>query len=80
MDLNEKSDDTSEDVNSDEIVLRDYQIPLARDAMLGKNVIIIAPTGSGKTYVAMAIVKARVYTKITRIVFIFKLTLTQCIS
>ena len=37
--------------------LRPYQVQQAELAKQGNNVIIIAPTGSGKTYVAMGIVQ-----------------------
>ncbi|XP_037542350.1 interferon-induced helicase C domain-containing protein 1 [Nematolebias whitei] len=40
-----------------EIVLRDYQMEVARPALEGKNVIICLPTGSGKTRVAVYITK-----------------------
>ncbi|CAJ1079310.1 interferon-induced helicase C domain-containing protein 1 [Xyrichtys novacula] len=39
------------------IVLRDYQMDVARPALEGKNVIICLPTGSGKTRVAVYITK-----------------------
>uniref|UniRef100_A0A8C7W2U4 RNA helicase n=1 Tax=Oncorhynchus mykiss TaxID=8022 RepID=A0A8C7W2U4_ONCMY len=39
------------------IVLRDYQMDVARPALEGKNIIICLPTGSGKTRVAVYITK-----------------------
>ncbi|XP_044072913.1 interferon-induced helicase C domain-containing protein 1 [Siniperca chuatsi] len=41
----------------DDIVLRDYQMEVARPALEGKNIIICLPTGSGKTRVAVYITK-----------------------
>lgn len=43
--------------DTDDIVLRDYQMDVARPALEGKNVIICLPTGSGKTRVAVYIAK-----------------------
>ncbi|XP_041858379.1 interferon-induced helicase C domain-containing protein 1 isoform X2 [Melanotaenia boesemani] len=40
-----------------EIVLREYQMDVARPALEGKNIIICLPTGSGKTRVAVYITK-----------------------
>lgn len=42
---------------TDDIVLRDYQMDVARPALEGENVIICLPTGSGKTRVAVYIAK-----------------------
>lgn len=41
----------------EDLKLRSYQQELAEKAMNGKNCVIVAPTGSGKTHVALAIVK-----------------------
>ena len=40
--------------------LRPYQQELIKDAQVGLNSIIVAPTGSGKTHVAMAIAKVHI--------------------
>ncbi|XP_069558569.1 interferon-induced helicase C domain-containing protein 1 [Brachyistius frenatus] len=40
-----------------DIVLRDYQMDVARPALEGENIIICLPTGSGKTRVAVYITK-----------------------
>ncbi|KAM7380584.1 hypothetical protein PAMP_003871 [Pampus punctatissimus] len=40
-----------------DIVLRDYQMDVARPALEGKNIIVCLPTGSGKTRVAVYITK-----------------------
>ena len=43
------------------LVLRGYQKELMQKAVDGKNCLIIAPTGSGKTHVAIAITQARLF-------------------
>ncbi len=46
-----------------ELELRSYQQELAGPAMTGQNCIIVAPTGSGKTHVAIAISKVSLWLK-----------------
>ncbi len=40
-----------------ELALRNYQMELAEKAKEGTNCIIFAPTGSGKTHVALEIIR-----------------------
>jgi len=44
-------------VQPEELRLRSYQKELAEKAMSRKNCLIVAPTGCGKTHVALAIAK-----------------------
>ncbi|XP_051565549.1 interferon-induced helicase C domain-containing protein 1-like isoform X2 [Myxocyprinus asiaticus] len=59
--VEEEKEDLTEDVDQSarqrDIVLRDYQMEVARPALEGKNIIICLPTGSGKTRVAVYITK-----------------------
>ena len=40
-----------------ELVLRKYQMELAEKALQGENCVIVSPTGSGKTIVAIKIIQ-----------------------
>ena len=46
-------------VGDEEIELREYQKELARPGVAGRNLIICAPTGSGKTFTAGYICRER---------------------
>ncbi|KAJ8255348.1 hypothetical protein GJAV_G00203850 [Gymnothorax javanicus] len=47
----------AEELQDRDIVLRDYQMEVARPALEGENIIICLPTGSGKTRAAVYITK-----------------------
>lgn len=49
--------DTDNEILKEELRLRGYQMELAKPALDHKNCIIVAPTGSGKTYVALKIIQ-----------------------
>ncbi|XP_018412188.1 PREDICTED: interferon-induced helicase C domain-containing protein 1 [Nanorana parkeri] len=57
--MSHESDNESTDRASPipEMILRDYQMEVARPALKGENVIMCLPTGSGKTRVAVYITK-----------------------
>jgi superfamily II DNA or RNA helicase len=51
------SDTDNENIVTEVLKLRNYQLELADPALQGKNCIIVAPTGSGKTYIALKIIQ-----------------------
>ena len=44
-------------VDTSEIVLKDYELELAENAVAGKNTVVCAGTGTSKTWVALHVVK-----------------------
>ena len=51
-------EDSDDDMTpKDPLMMRDYQMELAENGLNGHNCVIVAPTGSGKTHVALKIVK-----------------------
>jgi superfamily II DNA or RNA helicase len=53
------SDEEEENKEKEALNLRSYQQELAAPGLQGKNCIIVAPTGSGKTHVALKIMQVR---------------------
>ncbi|XP_052100649.1 antiviral innate immune response receptor RIG-I-like isoform X3 [Mytilus californianus] len=53
----DQDSDTDNEIVKEELRLRGYQMELAEPALDHKNCIIVAPTGSGKTYVALKIIQ-----------------------
>ncbi|XP_021351820.1 probable ATP-dependent RNA helicase DHX58 isoform X2 [Mizuhopecten yessoensis] len=74
---NDRSDQTENgpDINGD-FPLRDYQMEIAQDGLKGENSIIWAGTGSGKTRVAVHIMKKHLDTNPTGRIAFFNTTLT----
>jgi len=44
-------------VPPEQLILRGYQKELASDGLRGDNCLVVAPTGTGKTLIALAIAK-----------------------
>jgi superfamily II DNA or RNA helicase len=59
------------EVVHEELVLRGYQKELASDGLRGDNCLIVAPTGSGKTLVGLAIAKVS-FDKLAQTVFFYR--------
>ena len=57
VNLDDSDDDADVSVPKKELELRSYQMELARPSLDGKNSVIVAPTGSGKTHVALYVIK-----------------------
>ncbi|VDI28322.1 ATP-dependent RNA helicase DDX58, partial [Mytilus galloprovincialis] len=53
----DQDSDTDNEIVKEELRLRGYQMELAKPALDHRNCIIVAPTGSGKTYVALKIIQ-----------------------
>ena len=57
------SDEKEENKEKEALNLRSYQQELAAPGLQGKNCIIVAPTGSGKTHVALKIMQVSLIKK-----------------
>ncbi|KAL8604967.1 hypothetical protein ACOMHN_028595 [Nucella lapillus] len=71
--VNPKGGEENKEVQPEPLELRPYQLELAREGLAGKNAIVVAPTGSGKTHVALKIIQSHLQQKgagVRKVVFL----------